>query len=151
VRWPDSNTPGRGHENGDVEQAHRPFKRAVAQTLLLHGSRDFASPAQYVEFLQDLVVSRNRGRHEKLQKNSRPMQDLRSRGWRIAVPCRPWSVGSRRFGSAINLYSAASRLMGETVDVRLYPEQIEVRDAGELMASMERQHGKGHAVINYAT
>jgi hypothetical protein len=48
-----------------------------------------------------------------------------------------------------NLYSVASRLMGETVDVRLYPERIEVRYAGELLATMERQRGKGHAVIDY--
>lgn len=40
--------------------------------------------------------------------------------------------------------------MGETVDV-LLPERIEVRDAGRLMASMERQRGKGHTVIDYAT
>jgi transposase len=33
-------TPGRGHENGDVEQSHHRFKRAVEQELLLRGSRD---------------------------------------------------------------------------------------------------------------
>ena len=43
---PDANTPGRGHENGDVEQAHHRFKRAVEQALLLRGSRDFARQAQ---------------------------------------------------------------------------------------------------------
>lgn len=35
---PDANTPGRGHENGDVEQAHHRFKRAVEQALLLEDS-----------------------------------------------------------------------------------------------------------------
>src|SRR5262245_37351549 len=40
-------TPGRGHENGDVEQAHHRFKRAVGQELLLRGSRDFASREAY--------------------------------------------------------------------------------------------------------
>jgi hypothetical protein len=34
---PDANTPGRGHENGDVEQAHHRLKRAVEQALLLRG------------------------------------------------------------------------------------------------------------------
>ncbi len=37
---PDANTPGRGHENGDVEQAHHRFKRALEQALLLRGSRE---------------------------------------------------------------------------------------------------------------
>ena len=34
---------GHGNENGDVEQSHRQFKRAVDQALMLRGSRDFAS------------------------------------------------------------------------------------------------------------
>ncbi len=40
-------SPGRGHENGDVEQSHHRFKRAVAQELALRGSRDFANGADY--------------------------------------------------------------------------------------------------------
>ena len=146
---PDANTPGRGHENGDVEQAHHRFKRAVAQALLLRGSRDFASQAHYAEFLRDLVVSRNRGRHEKLQEDLRPMRAL---PLTRLEDCRALSVRVSRFSTirvGHNLYSVASRLMGETVDVRLYPERIEVRYAGEVLATMERQHGKGHAVIDY--
>ncbi|MBK7488079.1 MAG: hypothetical protein IPI70_18440 [Nitrospira sp.] len=30
-----------------------------------------------------------------------------------------------------NVYSVASRLIGETVEVRVYPERLEVRYAGE--------------------
>lgn len=146
---PDANTPGRGHENGDVEQAHHRFKRAVAQALLLRGSRDFASQAHYAAFLRDLVVSRNRGRHEKLQEDLRPMRALPPTRLEEG---RSLSVLVSRFSTirvGHNLYSVASRLMGETVDVRLYPERIEVRYAGELLATMERQQGKGHAVIDY--
>ena len=146
---PDANTPGRGHENGDVEQAHHRFKRAVAQALLLRGSRDFASQAHYAAFLRDLVVSRNRGRHEKLQEDLRPMRALPPTRLEDG---RSLSVLVSRFSTirvGHNLYSVASRLMGETVDLRLYPERIEVRYAGELMATMERQHGKGHALIDY--
>ena len=146
---PDANTPGRGHENGDVEQAHHRFKRAVAQALLLRGSRDFASQAHYATFLRDLVVSRNRGRHAKLQEDLRPMRALPPTRLEDG---RSLSVLVSRFSTirvGHNLYSVASRLMGETVDVRLYPERIEVRYAGELMATMERQQGKGHAVIDY--
>ena len=35
--------PGKGQENGDVEQRHHRFKRAVDQQLMLRGSRDFES------------------------------------------------------------------------------------------------------------
>jgi hypothetical protein len=33
----------KAQENGDVEQSHNQFKRALEQALLLRGSRDFAS------------------------------------------------------------------------------------------------------------
>ena len=44
-----------GHENGDCEQSHRRFKETVEQALLLRGSRDFASRADYLEFVRSLV------------------------------------------------------------------------------------------------
>ena len=43
---------GQGNENGDVEQRHHRFKRAVAQELMLRGSRDFASVEDYQQFLE---------------------------------------------------------------------------------------------------
>jgi hypothetical protein len=43
----EATNPASGHENGDCEQSHRRFKEAVAQGLLLRGSRDFASRADY--------------------------------------------------------------------------------------------------------
>jgi hypothetical protein len=48
-----------------------------------------------------------------------------------------------------NIYSVPSRLIGEHVDVRLYPERIEVSYAGEPMGVMERLRGKGSATIDY--
>ena len=42
-----TNTPGRAHENGDVESAHRGFKNALDQRLRLRGSRDFESIEAY--------------------------------------------------------------------------------------------------------
>ncbi len=54
--------PGKAHENGDVEQSHHRYKKAVDQALLLRGSRDFASREEYEVFLQRLVEQRNGGR-----------------------------------------------------------------------------------------
>jgi len=48
-----------------------------------------------------------------------------------------------------NVYSVASRLIGEWVDVRLYAERIEVYYAGDQVAEMERLRGRGHAAIDY--
>lgn len=53
------------NENGDVEQRHHRFKRAVDQALMLRGSRDFASREDYETFLDRLFVQLNAGRQER--------------------------------------------------------------------------------------
>jgi hypothetical protein len=53
---PQHTNPASPNENGDCEQSHHRFKRAVQQALLLRGSRDFASMAEYAQFLKDLFA-----------------------------------------------------------------------------------------------
>ncbi len=48
---------GHGNENGDVEQRHHRFKRAVEQGLLLRSSRDFVSLDAYVTRLLPVFES----------------------------------------------------------------------------------------------
>lgn len=120
---PDANTPGRGHENGDVEQAHHRLKRAVEQALLLRGSRDFECHAHYEQFLRTILASRHRGRQAKLQEDLDRMGALpptRLEDFRVL------RVGVNRFSMirvGHNVYSVASRLIGETVEVRVYPDR----------------------------
>jgi ribosomal protein S21 len=51
--------PYSGHENGDCEQAHRQFKRALEQALLVRGSRNFATREEYTAFVQSVVARQN--------------------------------------------------------------------------------------------
>ena len=46
------NTPGRAHENGDVESSHRGCKNALDQRLRLRGSRNFQSVESYWQFVE---------------------------------------------------------------------------------------------------
>ena len=145
----DCNTPGRGHENGDVEQAHHRFKRSLEQALLLRGSREFATRVQYEAFLREILAARNRGRAGKLHEELERMHDLPlSR----LDDFRRERVRVNMFSTlrvAKNVYSVASRLIGEWVEVRLYAERIEVYYAGDRVAEMERLRGQGHAAIDY--
>jgi transposase len=50
------------NENGDVEQSHYRFKRAVDQALMLRGSRDFESRGDYAAFLKKIFSQLNAGR-----------------------------------------------------------------------------------------
>src|SRR4030042_675497 len=53
---------GEAHENGDVEQLHNHFKRALDQALMLRGSRDFASRHHYEQFVKKIFAQLNTGR-----------------------------------------------------------------------------------------
>jgi transposase len=144
----DRNTPGRAHENGSVEQAHHRFKLAVEQALLVRGTRDFADRAGYEVFLREIFAGRNKRRHlfgEDLRgmKELPPMRIEDFRRERVKVT---------RFSTirgAGNTYSVSSRLIGEEVDLRLHAETIEVWHGQRLVATMERQRGRGNVAIDY--
>jgi transposase InsO family protein len=61
------NNPGEAHENGAVEAHNRHLKAALDQALILRGSRDFASLADWRRFVDQLVARRNRRREATLQ------------------------------------------------------------------------------------
>ena len=48
---------GKANENGDIEQRHNRFKKAVEQSLMLRGSKDFADREEYEEFLKKLNIN----------------------------------------------------------------------------------------------
>jgi hypothetical protein len=140
---------GKANENGDVEQRHHRLKRAVEQTLLLRGSRDFACVADYQKFLRLLLAQLNAGRRERLAVE---MQYLR------ALPERRLESAKRvkvrvDSGSIIyvdrNAYSVNSRLIGEQVEARLSAETVEVFYAGRKVEEMPRLRGRGKHRVDY--
>jgi transposase len=145
----DRNTPGRAHENGSVEQAHYRFKSAVEQALLLRGTREFADRPSYEAFLREIFAGRNKRRIAKLGDDLRGMNELPP--MRIE-DFRRERVTVTRFSTiraADNTYSVSSRLIGETVDLRLYAETIEVWHGERLVATVDRQRGRGNVAIDY--
>ena len=141
--------PRSSHENGVAEQGHRRLKDSIAQALVLRGSSDFESMEQYAKFVRSIVERRNRLVREKVAVEYPHLRSLPP----APVPeyvsyhatVRKWStirVNSRT-------YSVPSRLIGVTVDVRLYPDHVEVYYKGHLVESMDRVRGKGKALIDY--
>jgi hypothetical protein len=143
------NTPGRGHENGDIEQSHHRFKRAVEQAMLLRGSRDFENRADYEAFLDEIVNRRNGRRREKLQQELTVMRRLpekRTEDW------SRWSGKVSAFSTVNvkhNIYSVDSRLIGERIDVRVYGETLEVWHGGQQLECIPRLRGSGRHHIQY--
>jgi hypothetical protein len=103
------------YENGDVEQEHRQFKRALDQALRVRGSRDFSDRAAYARFLHNLVKQRNLTRQTRWLEEREALRPL------PAAPlglCREVRVPVSRFSTIQvlrNTYSVPSRLIGTTV------------------------------------
>jgi ribosomal protein S21 len=142
-------SPGRGNENGDVEQAHHRFKRGVEQELILRGSREYSSREEYDEFLRQLLVRRNEGRRERVAEDLKALRPLPDR--RLDAFGKQSQRVSRNSTILIrhNHYSVPSQLIGERVDVRIHADHLEVWYAGQMIERMERLRGEGKAAINY--
>jgi len=142
-------SPGRGHENGDVEQRHHRLKRALEQALLLRGTRDFPTREAYEAFLAEEVERSNASRGEKLREEIAAMRALPARALpeyrEEVVGVTKWST--IRAGEVV--YSVPSRLQGFPVRVRLYAERVEVRFEGELLQTMERRRKDEGPGIDY--
>ena len=142
-------SPGRGNENGDIEQAHHRFKRAVDQELILRGSREFTERGQYEEFLAGLFRRRNQLRRERVTAELKVLGELPRR--QLAACSKEVQRVSRNATLNIrhNTYSVPSQLIGERVQVRIYGGHLEVWYGGELAQRLERLRGAGQAAINY--
>ncbi len=140
---------GKPHENGDIEQRHHRFKRAVEQSLMLRGSRDFSSREAYESFLQELIGQLNWGRSARL---SAELPLLGRLPLRRLDSCKRLMITVGQSGAIRvnhNTYSVASRLRGERVDVRLYAEHVEVWYGQRLVESLPRLRGENKHRIDY--
>jgi hypothetical protein len=141
--------PNSGNENGDVEQRHHRFKRAVDQALMLRGSRDFADVQAYGQFLTTLTKQLNRGRQSRFAEELKVIHGL--------PPVRMEAVKRLEArvdcGSLIhvdrNAYSVNSRLIGQRVEVRLYVGHLEVWYGQKKVTQLPRLRGRNQHRVNY--
>jgi len=143
-------SPGESHENGVVEQRHFRTKQAIAEALVVRGTRDFDSTKAYSAFVRDVIDrGHNRKVADALAMERATLRPLPS----APVPSyttyrsrvRRWStirVGGRT-------YSVPSRLIGHEVEVRQHPDVVEVHYRGRLVETMPRVRGEGAARIDY--
>jgi transcriptional regulator with XRE-family HTH domain len=141
--------PGQSHENGAVEQGHYRLKSALAQALVLRGSRDFPSVEAYAAFVQEVVAKLNRKVEAKLAEERaqlRPLPPKRVPAYtRYSVRVRKWST----IRIHNKTYSVPSRLIDHRVDVHQHADVVEVYYAGKLVERMPRLRGGREHRIDY--
>lgn len=137
------------NENGDVEQSNHRLKRAVQQALLLRGSFDFDSIEEYRRFLRDLFTRLNHGRRERFLEEQRVLRNLPQKR---LESCTRLEVGVGRTGTIRvnnNSYSVDSRLIGETLQVQLFADHLDLYYAQKRVDTLPRLRGKNRHRINY--
>ena len=141
--------PGKAHENGDAEKSHHIFKKAVDQALMLRGNRNFESRDAYAEFIEKIFSQLNSGRRERFLEECNHLRSLPA----MRIDDFKVEKVSVRKSSTIsvghNIYSVTSRLIGESVNVRLYAEELEVWYADKKLDSFPRLRGKGNHHLQY--
>jgi hypothetical protein len=147
------NNPGEAHENGAVESHHRHLKTALDQALILRGSRDFATIADYRRFVDQLVGRRNHRRQAALHGELaalRPLPPRRTTDFTELV-ARVTRTGGFLVHSVF--YSAPPRLIGQRLRVHVYDDRIEAYLGSTPVLShpraRARRDGRRVHVVNY--
>lgn len=140
---------GEAHENGDVEQRHYRFKKAVDQALQLRNNRDFGSRGEYEAFLQKLFAQLNAGRKERLAEELKLIKRLPERRMddckKEKVKVGPSSTIRVRH----NTYSVHSRLIKEWVEAKIYAQRIEIWYAQKKVDTLPKLKGENKHKIQY--
>ena len=140
---------GRPNENGDVEQRHYRFKRALEQALLLRGSRDFSTVAEYELFLKQLFEQLNSGRKERLAEEMEVLRPLPERRFDSAKRVRVRVSSGSLINVERNSYSVNSRLIGEIVEARIFANHLEVWYGGQKLEQLPRLRGRTNYRVDY--
>ena len=140
---------GKANENGDVEQRHYRFKQALDQALMLRGSRDFTTREAYERFMGELIDQLNAGRQRRLAEELPVLYSLPDNRYESCQRFNALVDSGSLIHVDRNAYSVASRLIGETVEIRLYVEHLEVWYAQRLIDRLPRLRGRNKHRVSY--
>ena len=140
---------GRPQENGDCESSHGHLKRRIKQHLLLRGSRDFESEANYDDFLTTILEGANERRAGRLAEELAAMPEKMARD----LPDFKEVMVSVSNNSTIRVrklvYSVPSRLIGTKLLARIYENRIVLLDGAREVGRLPLGTGDCGAVIDF--
>jgi len=148
---PTRNNPGVAHENGAIESPHRHLKAALADALLLRGSRDFDDLAAWRRFVDEIVARRNARIARRIDQERaalRPLPPRRTADYEETIVAVTSAGG---FTLRKVFYTVPSRLIGHRLRVRLYDDRLECFLGGTHLVTMPRGRARpngnhGHVV-----
>ena len=150
---PTRNNRGVAHENGAIESAHGHLKAAIRDALLLRGSADFVSLADYRRFVDEVTSARNRrsgARIDAERKALKPLPDRRTSDYEETIVT---VTSTSSFTLRKVFYTVPSRLIGHRLRVRLYDDRLDLFIGGTALMTLPRGRaaasGKHGHVVDY--
>lgn len=142
--------PGESHQNGVVEKGHDLLKSAIRQALVLRGNCDFASVTVYEEFVRRVAAtiqaSKVASRFEEEMRHLLRLPATKLPNYtEYTATVRKWST----IHFAHKTYSVPSRLIDAEVEIRQYPDIVEVFYRNALVERMPRIRGQRLHRIDY--
>ncbi len=141
--------PSKPNENGSIEQRHNRFKKALEQSLLLRGGRDFQSRKEYADYLRKLLEQLNKGRSRRFLEEIKTLRLLPKARLESVKRMRLRVSKSSTIRVNHNVYSVNNRLIGEEVNVRLYVDKLEIWYAQRRIDEIPRLKGVEKYRIDY--
>lgn len=121
---PTRNNTGIAHENGAIESPHGHLKNRIAQALLLRGSHDFESIAEYQRLIDAAAAKLNLQHSAKIEEERRFLQPLP----KYRMPDYEVLTVKVSCHSTIEvrcvLYTVPARLIGRQIEVHLHHDRI---------------------------
>jgi hypothetical protein len=125
-------------EQGDVEAANRHLKRRIRNHLILRGSNDFRSEAEYAQFVAKVCRGANALRVQSLAEELPRLKPLPAQRHpqtqELTARVSPASVVHVKKLP----YSVPSRLIGTTLSVQLREDELAIYHRGKLVRTIAR-------------
>lgn len=131
------------HENGAIEAPHGHLKSAIRDALLLRGSRDFDTIAEYRAFIDALVGRRNARNRKRIDAERAVLRPLPNRRAEDGEEAMVTVTSSGGFMLRRVFYTVPSRLIGHRLKVRLHDDRLEVFLGGTPLMILPRGRGYG--------
>jgi hypothetical protein len=137
------------HEQGDVESQNRHLKRRLKQHLILRGSRDFASVADYDRFVVGVLRAANAKRQKRLAEELACMRPLPAGRLAEYKEYEPGVSSQSLIRVKRCTYSVPSRLIGHTLRVELHEAELKVHLGGEFLFDLPRLRGNRGVWVDF--
>lgn len=137
------NNKGVAHENGAIESAHGHLKRKIDQQLMLRGSRDFNTLADYETFINLIVAKINRQCKTRFEEEKPSLQRLPNRRTNDFSEQHVKVNSSSTITVKRVLYTVPSRLIGTALLVHIYDDRLDLFYGHEVTLTLPRRYAQG--------